>query len=200
MVFSLYYRVRGYHGTKTSVADEINKNGFNYTTYDIYNTVSERLPNDLGFGTYFFIDDESTVSKGFVNAKNYTLKYKKKSNIDVISIVVADLTFNDDQFLDLDEADNTAYYLSIQRENEQEAHKIWSQGKKDSHQKRKILDGIFLEMMVSDLEIAAGKTIQGVQKKTFTSFGRAARSNFHNGAEIAVRDHSCICINRVSPI
>lgn len=195
----LYYNVRGYHGTKTSIADEIKNNGFIHVKYDINNAKEERLPNDLGFGTYFFIDDEATASKGFVNAKSYTLKYKKKSNIDVISIIVADLTFNDDQFLDLDEADNNAYYLSIQKENEQEAYKIWSKSKKGSHKKRKIFDGIFLEMMISDLETAAGKTIQGVKKKTFTSFG-AARSNFHNGTEISVRDHNCICINRVSPI
>lgn len=199
-MFTLYYNVRGYHGTKTSIADEINSNGFTHVQYDIKEAKKKRLPNDLGFGTYFFIDNEQLASGGFDNAKKYALKYKRTDNIDAISIVVADLTFKEDLILDLDEHDNNAYYLTIQQRNEQEAFEIWSQSKVDGHRRRKIHDGIFLEMMISEIEEAMGTTIQGVQKNTFTTFGNAARSNFYNGTEIAVRDHNCIHLNRVSNV
>ncbi|MCK1976087.1 hypothetical protein LNK15_03325 [Jeotgalicoccus huakuii] len=194
----MYYNVKGYHGTKTSIANEVYKNGFTYTKYNIYESKKERLPNDLGFGTYFFVDNDNIVSKGYDNAKRYALKYKRKENTDAVSIIVADLTFNENHFLDLDFADNNAYYLQIQRENENLAYEIWSQSKNDGHKNRKIYDGIFIEMMIADLEEKMGITIQGVKKDTFTSFENASRSNFYNGTEISVRDHNCINVNRVS--
>lgn len=194
----MQYNVKGYHGTIKSSSDSIYVNGFDYHQYDINDFESERVPNDLGFGIYFFIDNEKIRSQGFKNAKNYAEKYVKKENIDKVTIVVADLNFNSHRFLNLDESDNQEYFLHIMKNNETAANMIWSKTVKGEHKKRKIFDGIFIEMLIDDIEEQMDETIQGVQKDTFSSLGSARRSNFHNTTEIAVREIDCIKINRVS--
>lgn len=180
------------------MANSIRLNGFEYHHYDINDFEDERVPNDLGFGVYFFIDNSALPSQGFKSAKSYANKYVKKENIDEVSIVVADLVFDSERFLDLDESDNHEFFLHIVRENEIEVNRIWSKTKKGKHKERKILDGIFIEMLIDDIEKAIETTIQGVKKDTFSTLGYARRSNFHNTTEISVREIECITINRVS--
>ncbi|CAM2790945.1 hypothetical protein EDC33_1675 [Salinicoccus roseus] len=154
------------------------------------------MPNDLGFGIYFYLDNPKISKKALDNAKDYAIKYKKKLNTDSVSVIVADISICEDSHLDLDEADNLEYYLGIQNTNQQRAEEIWAKSKQDGQRKRKMLDGIFIEMMILDLEEAIGRSIKTVQKETFTSFGRAQRSNFFNGTELTVRDANILKVER----
>ncbi|GGA72488.1 hypothetical protein [Salinicoccus roseus] len=190
------YNVKGYHGTVASSATDIISNGFEYRTYDINDYKGKRLPNDLGFGIYFYLDNPKISKKALDNAKDYAIKYKKKLNTDSVSVIVADISICEDSHLDLDEADNLEYYLGIQNTNQQRAEEIWAKSKQDGQRKRKMLDGIFIEMMILDLEEAIGRSIKTVQKETFTSFGRAQRSNFFNGTELTVRDANILKVER----
>lgn len=85
-----------FHGTNKKQALNIIKNGFNYPGSNAY-------PGDLGYGIYnFYADKEKLLLPPEIAANRYASKYRSKP----IGIVVSDVDFDDDNFLDLDEESN----------------------------------------------------------------------------------------------
>lgn len=187
-------KIIGWHGTTRESSEEIKKEGFQLKKY-IFGERNQRLPNDLGAGIYFFVEDTS-LQKPQALACKYVLKYKdkklKKDNSKP-EILKAEINFNKDCVLDCDDRDNDKAILNLQKILKKELYEEACRIKSDGAAHRGNFDGLFIEMLIAKFKKDHGIDIDIVMKRTFTNVEEKLgafpikKSNFPNGKEISVR-------------
>lgn len=185
---------KGWHGTTTKAAEIIKDQGFELTPYK-FNFNKSRIPNDLGNGVYFYLEDDILD-----NPKEVAYKYVKIYKSDIMKdensspkVLGATIKFPDANFLDMDERDNMSALIAIKKQMERE---VYSQVQKlypDGAFRRGNLDGLFIELLIEKFKRDKNIDIQIVTKYTFTNLQEKIGnfkiniSNFPNAREVSVR-------------
>ncbi|HEM3702039.1 TPA: hypothetical protein U1D11_000505 [Streptococcus suis] len=185
-----------WHGTTQSFAKKIRIEGFEKTTID-FSAVELRNPNDLGGGVYFYID--SVYSRGLTIATKYAHNYrdkiakKQRCSIEIIEVTI---DVQSHLLLDLNDKKTEQMFVEFSQKHEAERNKIKGRLRNDGASRRRNYDGIMVELFVHHInkQLPDGE-VQAVQKYTHTSFDGVI-SNFPNGAELCVRDVSCIKLQK----
>ena len=69
-------KIIGWHGTTRESSEKIMQAGFRFEEY-IFGKSNQRLPNDLGAGIYFFVEDDHLENPQSL-AYKYVLNYKNR--------------------------------------------------------------------------------------------------------------------------
>ncbi|MGY0186384.1 hypothetical protein [Lactococcus petauri] len=174
---------KGYHGTGRKTASEIKNQGFNFKQ-------NMKFPNDLGDGVYFFIQ-RNEIDFPEKNAKNYVYSFKSEERLK--SLLIAEISIDDDKLLDLNEEEIQTEFDSIRNEY---LDKIKTELKKYPDtwgaKQRGNYDGIVLNILLESRNMKP----DGVLKDTYTPFldfkseknSGYRISNFPNGRELCVRN------------
>lgn len=173
------------HGTNKKTYDnEIKPNG-NVLQSKFIST--DRMPNDLGDGIYFFGSNE--LFKGNVCAEKYASKYRNKDG-NHITLLFYKLDMDEKHTLDLDEEVHKTNF--IKKRQQMENHLKSMIEKFNSNVSRKQLDGILINIITKKL----GDAVKIVKKQTYTAFDDIYQtSNFPNSLEICVKDNSLLIFN-----
>lgn len=186
----------GYHGTtKINKENILKEQKFHFDKFDV-RVGSNRIPNDLGAGVYFFCDDTDIESKGFDMAYEYTKKYKENSirkQNSSIEVIKTNIECKKENFLDLDEEINHIDFIKMQKKFSHQAEMLLKRAKDDRAKKRDNRDGIFVELLVEKLK-KQSVDVKVISKRTFTPL-KQKQSNFPNGLELCVRNTELITIN-----
>lgn len=153
-----------------------------------------KFPNDLGKGVYFFIQKNGTDLPE-ENAKNYV--YSFRSEVTLKSLLIADISIEDNKLLDLNEEDIQIEFDNIRKtyldKIKEELSKYpdtWSSKQRGNY------DGIVLEVLLGSRNMEP----DGILKDTYTpilKFNSEKNSgykisNFPNGRELCVRNIEAI--------
>lgn len=169
-------KLLGYHGTDEKYLVSMRKEGFKKKFS------KSSFPNDLGFGSYFFVDRAEGEAQS--NSKRYVLKYKRKYKVPVVLEVP--LTVSEDNILDFNKHDNLELLEDFARANDSLIKKeLRKYSPQAPSYKRGNLDGIVIDLFIEHFKIPADIIV----KDTFTKFDNKYKiSNFSNGREVCVKN------------
>ena len=181
------FSVNAWHATSKDRKEKILNEHFSFTPY-IRGKKGQRIPNDLGAGTYFFgpFRNDSGVNL----ARRYYSTYK--SNTGHMSLINAQLDCSRDELVDLDDKDVIEGLLSIRDALDHQLKIEFDNLKDDNAKKRAQSDGILIEFMIEYYK-KENKIVKILTKDTYTKID-ARRSTLPNGKEYCVRDVSLISI------
>ncbi|WP_188205398.1 hypothetical protein [Desemzia incerta] len=189
-----YGKIIGWHGTTHNSAEQIKKKGFQFEKYK-FGKNNQRLPNDLGAGVYFFVEDHY-FEKPTALAYKYVLKYKDRELAQTNTkpkVLKAEINYDEDCMLDLDEKDNMEAIMGLQKTLKKELYQAAKNLKQSGAVNRGNLDGLVIELLIEKFMRDYKIDIDIVAKRTFTNVEEELggvpirRSNFPNGKEIAIR-------------
>ena len=186
----------GWHGTTNKRKEKILSSGCSYKKYKPgINT--QRHPNDLGNGIYFFLPFNRDTGKTIASA--YVAKYKSfelskpgvRSELIHAEIILSSI----DNIFMLDEPTNQSlleeYRQVASIQIEREIAGISDSGAKNRATLLNQNQGLIIELLL-DLASQYGKNYEAVQSKTYTDIPFLPVINGKNGEEICIRDLSCI--------
>ena len=192
-------KIIGWHGTTRESSEKIMQAGFRFEEY-IFGKSTQRLPNDLGAGIYFFVEDDHLENPQSL-AYKYVLNYKNRElnkTKSIPKVLKAEINVNEDFVLDFDEMDNTEALMSLQKLFRKELYQEIQRLKPSGAVDRGNFDGLFIELLIAKFKKDRGVDIDIVRKRTFTNVEEKLgnipirRSNFPNGKEISVRKSELI--------
>ncbi|BAP84795.1 hypothetical protein LOOC260_102170 [Paucilactobacillus hokkaidonensis JCM 18461] len=177
----------GFHGTGIDNATKIMNNGFTIAK-------SNKVPNDLGTGVYFYINSAFTFSP-IMMAKNYSIVYKRISKAK-ITVLQAEID-EEATLIDFDLKSNLIELVKYRDANFDKIKNILNTVEKGNGlAARGNLDGIVIELFKTYLEEKYNVRVDGVKKNTFTpqhDLYKYKQSNMPNGRELCVYN-----LNRIS--
>lgn len=210
----------GFHGTTSESANNIISN--KAFQFDSKSHIEYKLPNDLGYGAYFFIDDDTVFRSPKDMATDYVKKYKTNS---CSAYSILEVNIETDYYLDLDDKDNLLLMDRYRTSMIGIVEKIYTFIKK-KHPKfknsRYNLDGILIELllnpepylepwltkleeskaqeMLNKLKKLYPFKVNGelfipdvILKRTFTNINSNYKiSSIPNGRELCLKNNDCI--------
>ncbi|QLK86888.1 hypothetical protein [Staphylococcus sp. 17KM0847] len=192
----------GYHATKKDNVEEILRtqcfkyNRFNRKVVSLRGNAKTKMPNDLGNGAYFFIEDQRFVVSAQEVAKAYYKKVKQASTKYDGAIIKAMLD-KSERFLGINfnEARNIMLFNAYKKENLSKINKIFNDAmiSNKTYQRAKRegrIDGLAIEMLILSLE-SENQNIDYVMLDTQIEVDHLI-TRIPNAQEICIRNQKMI--------
>lgn len=196
-------KVIGHHATTSRQADSILKekcfkfNKFNTNVISYKRNEKTKMPNDLGNGAYFFIEDDSFGVSSKQVAKEYYKKVKQQSRkYDgkiIKAIIDVSEKYND---IDFDEKRNICIFNTYIKKNKEKIKKIFKEFMEinstyNRAKDKQLFDGLAIEMMIFELK-EQGVKVDYLHYSTSIEID-SITSRICNAKEMCVRNQNMIC-------
>lgn len=175
--------ILGYHGTVEKPEKIIEKGKLNQKRINF-----QSLPGDLGTGTYFFKEDPN-LARCFI---------EKRYDSGKVNIIMCKINVEENEILNFNNPGLLKAFNQFKEATLKNVKKTFKHLKGN----RNCIDGIVINLMVQTILKREQKNIKLVIRDTYTetneySYEKEGRkrffiSNFPNGTELCVRDHTIV--------
>lgn len=197
-------KVIGHHATSSSQADNILKenhfkfNNFNTNVMNYKRNEKTKMPNDLGNGAYFFIEDDSFGISSKKVAKEYYKKVKQKTQKYDGKIIKAIIDVSDKyNEIDFDERRNIGVFNKYKEKNMKKIKKIFREFIEinptyNRAKSKMLLDGLAIEMLIFEIEKNENRKVDYLHYSTSIEIDSVI-SRICNAKEMCIRNQNMIC-------